>query len=414
MQQGFNFFNLKGGKMIGEGGFGCVFYPSITCKGKEGKGKKYITKLQIHKEAAANEIRIGKRLKQILHYPDYFAPVLSYCPIKQNKLEDGIVKECNALNIDGDKTIISTKMSNIKGTTLFEYFKNTTKIGLKKTMHEIIYTFNYLVETFNILIRHGIVHFDVKSQNIMFDTEKNIPILIDFGLSMYKKDMKNEKLMRNQFYGYYPQYYYWCPEIHILAFIYNKNIDLSTSIIKQICTDIVTKNRILNNSLSDKEINKYMKELINNYIDIFTNKFNNDTEKFKQYLLSTYKTWDFYTVGLIYLDTIKLFNTNKNSKGKIHLLNLFKELLLKIIRPNPEKRINLIKFEDYIVEQMNEYKTDYESDDDDKDTNIVDKYINGFVGFLDNIKETPIEIQHKIGENIFNSEKLSKIVERKY
>lgn len=410
MKQYSNFFNYKGGKNIGEGGFGCVFYPSITCKGKEGKGKKYITKLQVHKEAAANEIRIGKRIKKIRHYPDYFAPVLSYCPIKQNKLEDGIVKECNALNIDGDRTIISTKMTNINGTTLYKYFKNTTENGLKKTMHEIIYTFNYLVETFSILIRHGIVHFDVKSQNIMFDTDKNIPILIDFGLSMYKKDMENETLMRKQFYGYYPEYYYWCPEIHILAYIYNENTELSTSIIKKICTDVVTKNRILNNSLDSQELNLYMEELINNYTEKFENKFNNDTEKFKKYLLSTYKTWDFYTVGLVYLDTIKLFNTKKNSEGKIRLLNLFKTMLLKIIRPNPEKRIELIKFEDYIVNQMSEYKTEYELDGD----NIVDKYINGFVGFLNNIKDTPTEIQHKIDDNIFKSQKISKIIDKQY
>ena len=38
--------SMVGGKVIGEGGYGCVLKPGLTCKGKEMKTKKFITKIQ--------------------------------------------------------------------------------------------------------------------------------------------------------------------------------------------------------------------------------------------------------------------------------------------------------------------------------------------------------------------------------
>ena len=33
-------------KLLSQGGFGCVYYPGITCNGETDKDKKYVTKLQ--------------------------------------------------------------------------------------------------------------------------------------------------------------------------------------------------------------------------------------------------------------------------------------------------------------------------------------------------------------------------------
>ena len=34
---------MKGGKLLAEGGYGCVFYPGIDCNGNNFKSKKYVS-----------------------------------------------------------------------------------------------------------------------------------------------------------------------------------------------------------------------------------------------------------------------------------------------------------------------------------------------------------------------------------
>ena len=38
---------MKGGGLLSEGGYGCVYHPSLTNKGKDTKKKEFVSKLQI-------------------------------------------------------------------------------------------------------------------------------------------------------------------------------------------------------------------------------------------------------------------------------------------------------------------------------------------------------------------------------
>ena len=58
--------NIKGGKVIASGGFGCVFSPALKCKGaKIRRGKNSISKLLTKKHALSeyNEIKEFKSAK---------------------------------------------------------------------------------------------------------------------------------------------------------------------------------------------------------------------------------------------------------------------------------------------------------------------------------------------------------------
>ena len=52
---------MKGGKLLSEGGFGCVFNPSMKCNG-ESDSEKQVSKIQRYDNSAKNEIDIGKML----------------------------------------------------------------------------------------------------------------------------------------------------------------------------------------------------------------------------------------------------------------------------------------------------------------------------------------------------------------
>ena len=66
---------LSGGKLIAEGGYGCVFSPGINCNGTIMKTKKYVSKIQRYDSSARNEIKIGKKLEELSGFEDHFVPV---------------------------------------------------------------------------------------------------------------------------------------------------------------------------------------------------------------------------------------------------------------------------------------------------------------------------------------------------
>ena len=59
-------------KLIGQGVYGCVYYPNYTCKGKV-KKDKYVSKLVRNGKNYVNyEYEIGKIIKKINNYQDNF------------------------------------------------------------------------------------------------------------------------------------------------------------------------------------------------------------------------------------------------------------------------------------------------------------------------------------------------------
>jgi len=78
---------MDGGGFLAQGGYGCVFYPEVDCKGKDTNNKNFLSKIVERDYSAENEIHIGKilttKLKMWVENPlqNHFAPVLSSCNV---------------------------------------------------------------------------------------------------------------------------------------------------------------------------------------------------------------------------------------------------------------------------------------------------------------------------------------------
>ena len=88
------FNNMYGGKLISEGGFGCIFYPSVNCDGSVSKKKEYVSKIQRLNFSAKSEIQIGEKIKSLKGYKSFFAPIISTCPINVKKVKDKDRTKC--------------------------------------------------------------------------------------------------------------------------------------------------------------------------------------------------------------------------------------------------------------------------------------------------------------------------------
>lgn len=342
----------KKSKMLSSGGYGCVYYPSISCKGKQGISEKKATKIQVDDESADNEIQIGKIIKNIPMYINHFVPVDKSCPIKITELDKNLIETCEILNKRKNKYILMD-MNYIKGDNFDDYLLNSH--NNKQLINSLISSYTYLLYSLNLLVKHNIVHYDLKGNNIMYNYNKNVPLIIDFGMSINLEKLNFENI-NFYFFTYSPSYYIWCPEIHIINYLLHIKTTISKSKLREICYEITKYNKALIKILSKEFLDNYVNSMINFYLSLIDKDYKEIIKK----LLSYSNTWDNYSLSNIYLKIIsKIFNDNYEDNDFI--IN-FSQLLLQNLHPNPEKRLTIDqtidKFEDIITVSK---KDDFES-----------------------------------------------------
>lgn len=342
-------------KFLNEGGYGCIYYPGITCDGKPQLTKNVVSKLQQNNESSANEIQMGKQIKAIPNYQLYFLPVVASCPVSLSTINSKLLTECSNIterDIDEDKArdnkVRGNKARENEGYILMEvpYVLNKSFYTILIDMYAskkhviigIIENYTYLLEALETLLSANIVHFDLKSDNILYNQQTHLPLILDFGLSIHMPDL-NAETMAIYFYNYTPDYYIWPLEVHVINFLlYEMEEDGEAGIgeadVKKIAAAYVQHNKGLTNFSVD--FNKNYLEACETYLRTYVGK---NKKKTIEMLLSFYSSWDNYSLSILYLKTLSLMfpkGFHKNS-----LILYFSQMLLYNIHPDPSKRYTL-------------------------------------------------------------------------
>ena len=200
-------------QIIGQGTYGCVFRPEINCRTQQSGSKDYLSKIQMADNISSAEIELGKIIQTIPNYRFFFAPILSYCDINLSTIDQRQIEKCDmvkdALKEHHNPKFISNKIQYAGKNTLGTYFhellvnkcanggdnplncvstnskkkKNSINIYLSK----IVESHLYLLNSIQLLNDKGIMHLDLKENNVMHDDDNDIFILIDYGLSAQNK-----------------------------------------------------------------------------------------------------------------------------------------------------------------------------------------------------------------------------------
>ena len=331
-----------GGKKLAEGGYGCVFHPEINCRGLETANMQYVSKIQQKDFSAENEIKIGEIIKQgVKNMPgnpliNNFAPVLSSCPINMSQLKVPDIGECKVLHRVDQSNLILLKIRFIDSVDFDSYVidnKNTSAILLT-----LISAFNHLLKSIKILQKVKVVQFDLKGQNIVFDTKKLQPIIIDFGLSLPMESITNDNLL-NYFYIYAPEYYVWPLEVHYLNLILHISEEPTRDELKDLVQSYVRANAALDGFSASfkKDFENSCEEQLMYYNTLTL------TER-KNLILRFWNTWDNYSLSVIYLKFIYfIIRSNDKSIFKNSFVRYFAELLLMNIHPDPRRRFTIDK-----------------------------------------------------------------------
>jgi serine/threonine protein kinase len=356
--------SIDGGELIGQGTYGCVYYPGIKCPGKKGDYKKYVTKLEVVDRSFKNELEISKIIRQIKNYKKFFVPIIKTCPIKLSTLSETDIRpdKCEVLNKNSGREFILIYMRYIKGKDLFDFLndiKSNISLDFNTISQKLLYYYKYLLEGLGLFLTKDIVHMDLKNDNVMIsDSNKKLgrPLIIDYGLSINMKSvheiLKGHNLdgddslskLRKIFIAYAPEVDYWPLEIQIITYILYKNNFgeekfLNKENIKIVIDDIMRENKIYRIFSSKDKI--LFKSQGMEFLNDFIGKLNLDVIR---ELVMYYKSWDNFALSIMYL---RIFNTIgdklKEQDENVKKLKSIERVLIKNISTDPRLRLSILK-----------------------------------------------------------------------
>ena len=205
-----------GGAAFVKGGFGCIFKPALNCKDSElNTPPNYVSKLIEARHGKREYMYINNIKKRLEHLPanvkKYFLldninmcepkPLTEHDKVKIEKVCDYILTDntdkttqepINSQNINNN--LDKFKIINMPelSISLSNYIKKSdlTPIELVNLNNNII---EYLTIVIPALYKNGVVHGDIKPDNLMFNmSDNNTLVVIDWGLSyVLDSDRKN-------------------------------------------------------------------------------------------------------------------------------------------------------------------------------------------------------------------------------
>lgn len=384
-------------EFLGEGSYGCVYYPGITCKGKKNK-KNLITKIQEINFYSDNEKNNGKYIKaNIKNYNKYLSPVTKYCIVKFNTIERSNlnISKCNILfdeynssaNVNYEDIIYNSSAtrdslplpknsivneqyilmysSYIKSYTLKDFYSNYT-IEFVSSVLTHSYKILYGISLLNSV---GIIHNDLHIGNVLINLKNLNPVIIDFGLSFninncYKlnKDYIDFQYIKRFVFDYRDDSYHINIEKRFISFIiFNKSANFPSEIYDNNDSNNISKASInyfisdaINSINNNKEIVKFftsddlidfqtaLEQFYYQFLDKSLYPKYNSVVKYLLDFVYMYNDLHSLTIDLLYLVDLKEYKQNLilNNEEQV-ILHFFIQLYKKALYPDPNMRLNI-------------------------------------------------------------------------
>jgi serine/threonine protein kinase len=199
--------------IVGEGSYGCVHKPSIHCKTPPKADfdyKKYVSKIMKTKNAE-QELAEFVTIGNIDPSDEYHlgAPILCKPNLDEANVKD-VIKKCKYIKLDDieanpdNYSLLVLKYGGpdfklLCNKYLTKYLEKDKAIRIDKFWLEV----HHLIKGLKFFKDNGIIHNDIKPQNILFDPTNGKMKYIDFGLMRTKKAVMDSSKDNTNYLGIY-------------------------------------------------------------------------------------------------------------------------------------------------------------------------------------------------------------------
>jgi len=321
---------MEGGKLIGQGSYGCVFDPPLLCKKKQldvGHVGKLTTKNDVEREEKAYKILSG-----IKNFEYYFLLPNAYCSPKIfDNQEEKDIDKCNFLHRVEPDTLKQMSMP-FGGKDLFKYnLKSKDTISFFTLMR-------HLLEAGSLMVLHGFIHYDIHGGNILID-KKNLARIIDYGQAFSKNDISLESI-NERWKVLTPEYSAEPPEVTFLTAIDdNNNYTFEEALI-----ELMPQKKVLHRI--EKLLGVSLRTQLKDLATFFrTSQAYREKDLIKIWKLY-YPGFDSWAIGVLLLDTLNTlifsYEFIESSEWKIKK-SIVTDILKKMLSTNPKERIDCVE-----------------------------------------------------------------------
>lgn len=212
-------------RLLSQGAYGCIYKPGMTCKGAPTTSKMYVSKLQKMNRTAANEIAIGRIVAGIPGYQSMYAAIVQSCPVHLTDIAPVYLKQCKVAHdaTGADKDQFTLNKIKYAGSETLESYLDRRAATPESFVPKFAEMHLYLLRSLRLLNKAQVVHFDLKENNVVYDADAHVPMLIDFGLSIDVRALlaphPKPEMYASAFYVYYDKYPPWCLEIVLCSYL---------------------------------------------------------------------------------------------------------------------------------------------------------------------------------------------------
>jgi len=337
----------QGGKLIGQGTYGCVFKPHLLCNGNvDKKDKEHVSKLIVMRSGddyrLKNEMEIGKIILKSKKYSKYFSPIISTCPIEFEHISDQDKYKCNSSNKYANNQMILAKLKKITGKNFIDTIENMKG---REALVTFLTMYKDIMEGIKFLVQKKIIHYDIKWDNVLFDNKLKRGMIIDFGLSFKIEDLdfNSTTNLKQYFYGFWSKMDVWCIDIQYICFLLHINNDPTKYDIQLMVEECISKNSLFKSYLNNFfDFNKIMfYENCVEMLEYYQYKYPNFKDRIKYIVTNNFNTWDNYALSIMYLKQYDLILKEPPKIFPQFHKKFIKNILWKNIQPNPNQRLSV-------------------------------------------------------------------------
>jgi serine/threonine protein kinase len=325
---------MDGGKIIGQGTYGCVFQPALLCKKKKIPLSK-VGKLTSESDVSAesNAYKVLSKIKDSQYYFLLPETDLTCVPKILDNQVDNDISKCEFIkHANPDEKVVQLAMP-YGGKDLYS-------VSLSQKDHlDFFQYFKHILEAGSLMLLNGFIHYDIYARNILID-KHNIPRLIDFGQSFLRKDISLEtifnrwKVLKPEASTTEP------PEVTFLTAMYEPHHYSFEHTIKY----IMPQKRIFN--VIEKVLGVPVKSQINSLANFFKGSLAFQNRDYVKFWRLYYTGFDSWSIGVLFVQLLNklMFSYNFIESAE---WKLKKKVVLNILRKmthaNPKERIDCVE-----------------------------------------------------------------------